>query len=215
MSNPAQNLWPNEVSLSYATVVSVGAIPLIRDETGLRQVAKPPSCLLEMAPGDRVLLCSDLTGEAYVLAIVARKAPGPMHVAVDADLNLEARAGKLNLIARDGIEIGSAGRVGIVSHSLDIHSVNAELAISRVSFLGSLINASVGTIRLVADVFDLLIQSIHQQSKRVFRRVEDIEHVKAKQLDYDTEEGISMRGQYALITAAKIVKVDGEQIQLG
>lgn len=215
MSNPAHDLSTDEVMHSYATVLSAGESLLVRYESGLSRARKAVSCVVEPAVGDRVLITSDSRGETYIVAVLARTGAAPIRMSVDGDLSLEARGGKLSLVAGAGLELGTSGSVEIVSKSLDIHSVNGNVSIMRLSFIGSFLHARIETIRVVAEAFHSLIEAIHQQARRVFRRVDEIEQLKARHLDYRADEGISMHGKYLLVTAAQVVKVDGEQIQLG
>lgn len=215
MSNPAHDLSTDEVLLGYATVLGVGASLLVRCESGLSRARKAASCLVEPAAGDRVLISSNVEGETYIVAVLARRGEGTMRLSVDGALSLEARSGKLSLVAGKGVELGTSGSVEIVSKSLDIHSVDGNISIARLSFIGSLLDARVDTIRLVAEAFHSLVEAIYQQARRVFRRVDEIEQIKAGQFDCQADEGISMHGKYLLVTAGQVVKVDGEQIQLG
>jgi len=216
MSNPAQEAFTAEdVSLSYGTVTSAGESLLIRCEFGQRRARRAASCIVEPAMADRVLIASDSSGENYVLAVLVRRSCAPTRLSVDGDLSLEARSGKIGLVARDGVEIGTSGSIGVVSNSLDIHSATGNVSIGQLSFFGSFLQAKIESLRLVAGALQSVVEVIHQQAKRVFRRIDEIEQTKAGQLDCQADGGISMHGKYLLITAAQVVKVDGEQIQLG
>ena len=45
--------------------------------------------------------------------------------------------------------------------------------------------------------------------------VEELDHVRAEQIDYAVEKRLSLHGENALITAQHLAKVEGDQIHLG
>jgi hypothetical protein len=50
---------------------------------------------------------------------------------------------------------------------------------------------------------------------RFFRKVEGIEQVQAGELDLQVRDSLSLHGRHTMMTAEKLVKVDGAQIHLG
>ena len=50
---------------------------------------------------------------------------------------------------------------------------------------------------------------------RVRRTVEELDHVRAEQIDYAAKKTMSLHGDNAIVTANELVKVDGEQIHVG
>jgi transglutaminase/protease-like cytokinesis protein 3 len=54
-----------------------------------------------------------------------------------------------------------------------------------------------------------------QKVKRAYRKVEQIDELRAQNIDYSADQTMSLHSENALVTAEGLVKVDGEQIHLG
>ena len=68
---------------------------------------------------------------------------------------------------------------------------------------------------MAAQAVDRTIDRVSERIKRSFRTIEQIERVRAKELDVDVEGNISVHADNTIMSAEKLVKVDGEQIHLG
>ena len=62
---------------------------------------------------------------------------------------------------------------------------------------------------------DSVLGRLSQTTKRVYRRVEDLEHVRAGQIDCASEGNLRLHGENTLLTAKELVKADGKQIHIG
>jgi len=150
------------------------------------------SCLVEPEVGDRVLVArSGETGEAFVLAVLAREGDAPVTLLSPRDTALRT-VGKLTVIAEDAT---------IAAPTFSLHTAVAKIqATQAVAVLGS-----------VDAVLDRLVQC----AKRVFRVVEEVDHLRAGRVDYEAEGTLSLHAHDTTVTSEGLVKVDGEQIQLG
>ena len=73
---------------------------------------------------------------------------------------------------------------------------------------------SLGTYATV--LFSLgMIDRLSERIKRSFRTIEQIERVRAGELDIDVEGNVSLHSDSTIMSSEKLVKVDGEQIHLG
>ena len=62
---------------------------------------------------------------------------------------------------------------------------------------------------------DSVLERLHSRVSRSYRRVEELDQVKAGQIDYQADTSLQLHAKYALVTADDLVKVDAEQIHLG
>lgn len=150
------------------------------------------SCLTDPEPGDQVLvLRSRQTAEAYVLAVLERR--GDARVALVSPRDTELRsAGALSIVARE---------TTLVSPTLSVHSTLTRLHAASVT-------AVLGTV-------DAIVDRVVQRAKQVFRVVEQLDHLRVGHADYEAKGTMSLHGANTTLTAEGLVKVDGEQIQLG
>lgn len=208
-----------------------GAALVVRTERGEVRAHRAVSCLVEPELHDFVLVAavardrSASTGAAsaapsspplagYVLAVLERQSP---HAALvcDGDLELKLREGRLRMAARDGIDLVSPKDVQLVSAEVGIHATVAKIVVSELVALGSKAVAEIGNIKLKGSVFDKVFERVSERVQRSFRRVEEIDQLKARQIDHMAEETLSLRSANTVVTAKDLVKVDGEQIHFG
>jgi hypothetical protein len=89
------------------------------------------------------------------------------------------------------------------------------VVLSRLSFVGSVVQAEVERLKLLAESVDTTLTRLYQRVKRSYRVVEELDQLKAERIDYEAKELLSLHGKHATITAESLVKVDGDQIHLG
>jgi len=96
----------------------------------------------------------------------------------------------------------------MISGELKVTAASGNVAVSRLSFVSSLVQGEIRAGRLLAE-------SVYQRMKRSYRVVDELDQVKAERIDYEAKEDVSLHGKNALITAEGLIKVDGDQIHLG
>ncbi len=204
-----------EVVHDFATVLAVEkrSVTYESRRQGRRVADVAPSCLLEPEVGDRILVVED-SREAYVLEIVRRASDKPARVSVEGDLDL-AVGGRLRMVAKDGLDFVSKRAVRVLGRSFDVRAEEGEVAIERLSILGRELFASSRAARFVTDACESFVERLHQHVKYSYRTVEETEQLRAKRIDYRTQEEISMRAKHAFVHAADLVKVTGAQIHMG
>jgi hypothetical protein len=150
------------------------------------------SCLVEPEPGDSVLVVRPAAvADAYVLAVLERGGEAPVCLLSPRDTVLLAK-GTLSVVASEAT---------IAASTFSLHSVVARLHASHVTTV-------LGTV-------DAIVDRIMQRARNVFRVVEELDHLRAGQVDYESSNTLSLHAENATLTAEGLVKVDGEQIQLG
>lgn len=192
-----------------------GAILVVRCGDDELQAKRAASCLLQPESGDYVLVARASSGPCYVLAVLERDEASPGRIVASGDLEIQLPNGRLGVVAQDGVRVVSGQDVSVASPRVKVQAVEGTVAVERTSLLGTLLQAEVEVVKVVAGSVDSLIDRVSQKVKRVFRQIEESEHVRASRLDYVAKKNMSLRGGSTLITAEELVKVDGDQIHLG
>jgi hypothetical protein len=215
MRSAAPKLKARAVYQEIGEVVSVGA-----DRIGVRTaltdlVAKRAvGCIVEPRAGDRVLVATEEEGESFVLSVLERPGTAPATLAVDGDLVLHARGGKVEIAAREGVDIATRASVRVTSSALEIGALSGRVALERLEVFGAAVKAELGKVKMIASTLDTVLERFSQRAKRVYRTVSEIDQVRAHQIDYAAEGNVQMRGENTLVTAVDVVKIAAEQVHL-
>jgi hypothetical protein len=205
-----------DVREAYGTVESEAGTALVvrvgdRSVKALRAV----SCLVEPRAGDRVLVA--LSDESFVLAVLVKgeqRGPG-VTLSVEGDVTLRARGGKLALVANEAVSLASGTKVELSAPELEVRAMKTSFFSASLSYVGRAIDGEIDRLKLVAQTVDRSIDRVSERLGRSFRTIEQIEHVKAKELDVDVEGNLSVHADNTIMSSEKLVKIDGEQIHLG
>jgi hypothetical protein len=215
MRNLAKKLDDDPVLQDIGTVArAAGPAMVVRTRSGEVEAARAATCLLGPSEGDRVLLAGSLGEGWYVLAILTRAEGARAAVEVDGDLELRP-SGRFVVAAQGGVELVSGDDVTIASGRVEVRTADATVALSRLTFLGTIVRAEIEKIKLVADRLDTVIERVAARVKRSYRSVEECDQVRAERLDYAAKKSLSLHAENALLTAEELVKIDGEQIHVG
>jgi hypothetical protein len=173
------------------------------------------SCLVEPAVGDRVLVVGDPANALFIIAVLERPGNAPISIVTSRDIAVGVSNGSFTIAAAQGVNLVSAEDMTLASSELKISAPRASIFFENLTYIGSAVFAEIEKMKLVGRFFHSMIDSISQKVKRSYRVVEDIDHVRSSQIDYRASKNMSLRGQNALINAAELVKIDGDQIHLG
>lgn len=205
-----------EVRETYGTVESVaGAALVVRVGERSVKARRAVSCLVEPSAGDRVLVA--LSEESFVLAVLVqgeRRVPG-VTLSVEGDVTLRSRGGKLAMVANEGVSLTSATKVEVSSPELEVRALKTSFFSASLSYIGRALDGEIDRIKVVAQTVDRTVDRVTERLKRSFRTIEEIEHVKAQELDLDVNGNLSVHSDNTIMSSEKLVKVDGEQIHLG
>jgi hypothetical protein len=216
MSSPATLFEPETVQLSTGRVVGAsGGRWTIQTEEERLPARRAVSCLVEPRPGDTVMLARGTPGTCHVLAILTRESEDAASLVFPNDVEIKSEAGRVSLAADKGIDLLTTGETAVVSRRLSIHAGEAEIHVPDLSFSGTFFRAQVQAIKVVARAFDSVFERISQRVKRSFRRVEELDQLKAGQIDHRAEKLVSIRGKYSMLTAEEDVRIDGDKILMG
>lgn len=214
MASTAKKLG-REVTQEIASVVRRKDKDFVLRLDGSELVARrATSCLVEPEPGDLVLVASSAHA-SYVLAVLEREEGKKATLAADGDLDLRVANGKLSIAAQDGIDLATGADASIVAARVNVSAVDGNVVVSRLTMLSSFVRAELDKVKLVATTFDSIVERVSAKLKRSYRKVEEIDHVEAEQIDYSAEKLMALRSQNAVVTAEELVKIDGDQVHMG
>jgi hypothetical protein len=119
------------------------------------------------------------------------------------------------VVADAGIQLASRQTVSVVSRRLSVHSGAGELLFDTLDVVANNARACVDKLAVIADSCDGVFERLTQRAKRVYRFVEELDQLRARQLDYRADDVAQIRGRHTVMTARQIAKIDGEQIHVG
>lgn len=215
MSNLA--IQPKLVAIfqQYGIVAEAGDDFVVHTDAAVYRARRAASCLLEPLVGDKVLLVTDMDAGDYVLAVLERDAGRLSTLSLPGDAQIKVRGGRLTVSARDGIGMESAREIAMQSASLKVEALKGEVTVHDLSLVGEAWRSCVDRVKSVGRSFDSILERCHQRVARSYRVVDEMDQVKAGQIDYQAEGSLQLHAKYTLMTADELVKLDGEQIHLG
>ena len=215
MSNLA--IQPKLVTVfqQYGTVTGVGDTVAVQTDTARYRALCAPSCLLQPEIGDKVLLVTDAEGDDYVLAVLARVGGNGARLSLPANTEMQTQGGTLKISGPDGLALQSARQVSLQAAQLRVDALQGDVTIHQLTIVGEAWKSCIDTVKTVGRSFDSILERFHSQVGRSYRKVEELDQVKAGQIDYQADSSLQLHGKYTLVTADELVKMDAEQIHLG
>jgi hypothetical protein len=189
-----------------------GAALLVRVGGALVEARRAKGCLVEPEVGDTVLVARS-DEAAFVLSVLVGASASV--VAVEGDLTLRSRSGRVAVVGDESVSVTSGGEVAVNAPSLVARTMAASLFADSLSYLGRRVEAQVDRVKVVGQALETVIDRVSSRVKHSFRSIDAIERVKAGELHVDVEATLNLHGKNTLMTAEKVVKLDGEQISLG
>lgn len=186
----------------------------VRLAGGPCRARRAKSCLVAPEIGDKVLCAVDADG-AYALAVLEGREAAPTKLAVDGDLQIQSRGGRVTVGAGQGIALVSSSEVSVAAREVSVRAPKGSVAIDDLGIFGRLVQAQVAKVTLAAQEVDTIAERLSQRVKRAFRFVEDIDQTRAGTVDMRAQKMIGIRGENAVISARVLAKIDGEQIHVG
>lgn len=216
MNNLAKKIQRDEVYEAAGTVVraSDGRF-FVRTSDGEIDAQRAVSCLIEPDMHDEVIVKVLGDGRAYITAVLTREEGAKARMVVDGDLDLELKKGSFGVKAARGVRIMSGKAIDLSSGEISVRALAGEMAIQKLSYVGTLLRSEIESVKTIAGALDAVLDRFSQRVKRSYRTVEEIDHVRAKEIHYTAKENLFLNGGNAVVTAEELVKVDGEQIHLG
>jgi hypothetical protein len=119
------------------------------------------------------------------------------------------------MIAGDDVEVVTPKAVNLTSSELGIHTSRAKVFAAEILAVGTEVIGELANVKLKGTFLDKVFERVSERVQRSIRRVEEIDQLKAKQVDWTADETMSLRSDNMVATAKELVKVDGEQIHFG
>lgn len=188
---------------------------LVQSEAGQFHTKRAVSCLVEPEKDDEVLFAGRQTGDLFILAVLERPEGTVTRLCLPGDLTVQLKQGRFVVAAADGVDLVSTKDVTMTSQGLRVRANEGHLFFNQLHYLGSRAVAELEQVKTVIGLFDSVLERFSQRVKRSYRFVEEIDQLRAEQVDYAAKQNLRLRGKNALITAKALVKVDGDQIHLG
>jgi len=199
MANVALKLNNPEASYAVATVVAVEEAHLtVRFARGERRAQRAASCLVAPEAGDEVALVVTGEGRVFVIAVLVAAAERGVDIDVEGDLRIRAE-----------------GTLSLVSRVMNLRAAEGSVVLAKLSVLASAVVANSESVRVAAKTFDGFVERLSQTAKRCYRKVEELDQLRAARVDYRTENEMVLRSENFLVGAKKLAKVDAEQIHIG
>lgn len=209
-------LSPPEVQLTFGTMERrEGSTLLVRVGGDLQGARRAKGCLLEPQTGDTVLVARSEDGSFVLSVLVGRSAESENVVAVDGDLTLRSTNGRVAIVGDEGVSVTSGGEVSVNAPTLTARTMKATLFADTLSYIGRTVDTHVDRVKMLGQSLETAIDQVSSRVKHSFRVIDEIERVKAKELHVNAEATLNMHGKNTLLTAEKLVKLDGEQITIG
>jgi hypothetical protein len=223
MKTAATKLDDADVMELAGTVLRVeGRVLVVGTQRGEVRAHRAVSCLVEPLLHDFVLVAAfakadrgsghTLTG--YVLAVLERET-SEVRLVADGDVDWTVREGRFRVVSRDGVDLVSPKEVQIVSQEIGLSATTAKLVARDIVAIGASVLGELVDVKLRGTFLDKVFERVSERVDRSFRRVAEIDQLKARQIDHLAEETLSLRSANAVVTAEDLVKVDGDQIHLG
>jgi hypothetical protein len=130
---------------------------------------RAPSCLLDPACDDLVVIIRVDDGRSYILAVLERSAATSPRITLDASTALYAERGALTLQANKGIRLVSDEAIGMIGRSLHLMADEGTLVIRSLSLFSKLLHIDAVKTSLVASVVASIAERIQRCGKRTNR----------------------------------------------
>ncbi|AGU49784.1 hypothetical protein VAPA_1c26860 [Variovorax paradoxus B4] len=157
------------------------------------------SCLLQPAPGDVVLVAGPHRDCLYLIAVVTQADASRSCIVAEGDLTISSRR----------------GRISMQAPSLSLKAEKAQIDIADMDYRGAEVRVTTLVARFVGRTLETVLDRLSVLTRSSFRLTEEVEQVRAGQIDMQASETLRMHAKNTLVTSKALVKVDAEQIHMG
>ncbi|MGF6347686.1 DUF3540 domain-containing protein [Variovorax sp. W2I14] len=157
------------------------------------------SCLLQPSPGDTVLVAGPHRDQLYLIAVVTQADASQSRIVTDGDLTISSRQ----------------GRIALDAPTLTLQARKARLDIVEMDYRGAEVRVTTLVARFVGRTLETVLDRLSVLTRSSFRLTEEVEQVRAGQIDMQASETLRLHAKNTLVTSKALVKVDAEQIHMG
>ena len=173
------------------------------------------SCLLQPQPGDTVLLSGPDARRVYLIAVIEQADASVSRIEVSGDLRLAAPAGAIAIESAADLRLHSASKLEMKGARWALQAQEAQCDVSEMRYTGQALDATVGRLRLVGQVFESVADRVMQIARNALRFVDGVEQVRVGHLDLRAKETAIIHGRHVVVTGKELMKVDAGQIHMG
>lgn len=206
--------------LADDVIQEIGAIAAIEDGrfviegNGRFRAKRAVSCLVEPEVGDEVLFAGRSSGDLYVLAVLERKAAGAVLVRAPGDLTIKAD-GRIAIASPEGVDVVTSKNIALTGGGIEVRAGHGHVFVRHLDFIGEKLVGEVEALKVVSGKIERIAERVIERVKRSYRFIEEMDQLRAGQIEYVAEETMRLKGENAFVQADKLAKVDGDQIHLG
>lgn len=161
-------------------------------------------CLVTPCVGDRVLL-AEVDDAIFILSVLERPSRERPTIHLPLGLNIETG---------DQLRIGGTA-VELAPETLRLHAREVDCLATTLTYSCGEARGFVGVGRLVGRALELIADKWVQISRQSYRVSEQLECVRAGELDCEAQQSLRLHGKNTLISADQLSKLDGHQIHIG
>lgn len=176
---------------------------------------KAASCLLQPQAGDVVMLCGSQADGMHLIAVLVQAEAGQTRMEVPQDLVLSVPNGSLYLESAGDIDAQAGRQLQFAAQALHLQAGSAEVRIDRLAFVGKAVSTAVSAVRHIGQVLEQMVDRFSLSTRTSARAVQELDLVRAGQLDYEAGGMMKLHGKATLVTGQDLAKVDAEQIHVG
>jgi hypothetical protein len=157
--------------------------------------------------GDTVLVAGPQRDHVYLIAVITQADTGRAELVVDGDVTLRSRHGSVALQAQT--------RLAMAAPALSLHAQKAQLDVGDMEYRGAEVRITTLVARFVGRTCEAVLDRLSVLTRSSFRLTEEVEQVRAGQIDYQATETMRLHAKNTLVTSKALVKVDADQIHMG
>ncbi|NHZ82304.1 DUF3540 domain-containing protein [Massilia sp. CCM 8695] len=171
------------------------------------------SCLLHPETGDKVLVSGPSRQQSYLIAVLERDSARTARIGVEGAMAI-GYGGAVQVLSDDAISLESAA-LSLTSGQLGIRAESAVVVAQELSYQGRQWQGALGVLRHTGQALEMLLDKVRQVTRVCYRQVEQTDHLRAGQLDYQARDYLRLHGDHVMVTSDKLLKMDSKQIHLG
>jgi hypothetical protein len=165
------------------------------------------SCLLAPGVGDTVLVAGPQRDHVYLIAVITQADASRSELVVDGDVTLRSRHG--------GIALQAQTQIALASPALTLHAQKARLEVDDMVYRGGEVRVTTLVARFIGRTCETVLDRLSVLTRSSFRLTEEVDQVRAGQIDYQARETLRLHAKNTLVTSKALVKVDADQIHMG
>jgi hypothetical protein len=200
----------------YARVIDKsGILYEVETGSGIFQVNRAVSCLVEPQPNDTVLIVRREFEPGYILAVLERQNQDKTILQFSGDVEIKTENGRIEVLAKDGLDLSSSKEINVTSHEFNLAAAKGAVTINNLTFWGCFFETHVDKIKTITENIELFVKHFFQKSEQSRKIVDQLDYIKSNQISYEAESTLQLRGTFSQMTAKEDIHIDGERINIG